>query len=78
MENPIRKTREAIGIDRSQLALLSSVSYSTVAANETGRQAEPSPDILKTLAKFGYDSDIMREEYVKWRNELRERIALAV
>lgn len=67
--NPVAKIRKDLGLNVTQLAIISGVSAATIRAIEKGDPIQISPNVLKGLEKLGYDSELVSLDYAEWRHE---------
>ena len=71
--NPLKKTRQNLGLSQAKLADLCGISPGAVLKYEQGLYQEPSHKILNVLAAVGLDQDCiinlehLTEDYYQWR-----------
>ena len=78
--NPLRAWRESRGLTRVQLSVIAAVSYSQIAAAESGHAAQLPRRIARAVARL--DGEPAARELVtafaQWRDEQASRIAAAL
>ncbi|NSW83146.1 MAG: hypothetical protein HPY90_07705 [Syntrophothermus sp.] len=74
MVNPIVTIREELGFDRRKFALALGVSYATLQAHENGLVRVVQPAVKRGLAALGVDSDLIEQDYTRWREEQGRQI----
>lgn len=70
--NPVKKTRERLGLSVKELALALGVSYSTVMAHEVGLPRRLGASLRPGLQKLGINIEELAEAYARWREETGE------
>lgn len=67
MENPLVAIRKEKGLTLADMGVLAGVSTMTIQRIEKGSLVNVTPDVLKTIEKWGYDRNKFVSDYEKWK-----------
>lgn len=74
MKNPVKRIRDELDLSQQELAILADVAINTVRNAEQGLTSELNEEVLSAIEQLGYEPDEIKEDYKKWRKELKEDI----
>jgi len=74
-QNPIKRMREAAGLDRATLARAAKIGYSSLDNIENGRLRHLGPISAINLSRaLGTDPDTLQQAYSQWRDMPAEQL----
>jgi DNA-binding XRE family transcriptional regulator len=69
MTNPIKATRQALKLSKTDFALALGVGYANLLAHETGSPTKIQPKMAAGLESLGLDAQQLADDYQAWRTE---------